>query len=450
MATLAAKYKGYPAYKPSGVEWLGDVPAHWEVKRLKYVAELNPSASEARRLEPDMEVSFVPMESVGEYGGLDLSATKELDDVASGYTYFSDGDVLIAKITPCFENGKGSLAEGLVNGVAFGTTELHVLRCQAGFDKKFAFYLTLTDAFRKMGEADMYGAGGQKRVPELFVANLKHPVPPLPEQRAIAGFLDRETARIDGLVAKKERLIELLQEKRVALITSAVTKGLDPGAPMKDSGVEWLGEIPAHWEVKRLKHLGKLQGGAGFPHEEQWDTTQEYPFFKVGDMGVAANQRYMVEYQHTVSSETASRLGAYLFPVSTIVFAKVGAALLLNRRRMIVRESCIDNNMMGFIPSHAEPDWMMYWLSGLDFGKLANPGAVPSVNEGQMREQEAVLPPSSEQRAIADFLDRETARLDSLIVKVKEAIERLRELRVALISAAVTGRIDVREEAGCN
>ena len=197
----------------------------------------------------------MPMEAIAKYGGLDLSLTRELSDVADGYTYFSNGDVLVAKITPCFENGKGSLASELVNGIAFGTTELHVLRCRPELDKQYAFYLTLAEAFRKLGEAEMYGAGGQKRVPESFVTNLRHPLPPLPEQRAIAEFLDRETARIDALLSRKERLIELLQEKRTALISRAVTRGLDPNAPMRDSGVEWLGEIPAHWEVKRLWHL---------------------------------------------------------------------------------------------------------------------------------------------------------------------------------------------------
>ena len=142
---------------------------------------------------------------------------------------------------------------------------LHVLRCGPELDRGFAFHLTLTDAFRKLGEAEMYGAGGQKRVPESFVTNLKHPIPPLPEQRAIAAFLDRETAKIDALVSKKERLIELLREKRTALITRAVTKGLDPDAPMKDSGVEWLGEIPAHWEVRRLKTIAAIRYGLGQP-----------------------------------------------------------------------------------------------------------------------------------------------------------------------------------------
>ena len=440
----------YPTYKPSGVEWLGDIPAHWEVNRLKYSTEVNPTASELRGLSPDTEVSFVPMEAVYEYGGMDLSRTKPLSDVANGYTYFRNEDVVVAKITPCFENGKGSRAAELVSGVAFGTTELHVLRGAPSIDVQYLFYLTLGDAFRKLGEAEMYGAGGQKRVPVSFVTNLKHPIPPLPEQRAIAAFLDRETAKIDALVAKKERLIDLLQEKRTALISHAVTRGLDPNAPLKDSCIEWLGEIPAHWEVMRLKHLGQLQAGAGFPDSDQGVLTQSIPFFKVGDMASHANKRQMLQSQHTVSPFTARRLRAFLFPRDTIVFAKVGAALMLNRRRILVQPSCIDNNMMGFMPDNCVVSWAFYWLSGLDLGRLANPGAVPSVNESQMRDIFVIAPLLSEQRTIAAFLDHETERIDALVAKVREAIDRLKELRVALISAAVTGRIDVREEAGCS
>ena len=224
-------------------------------------------------------------------------------------------------------------------------------------------------------------------------------------------------------------------------MTTSIVK-YKPYPTHRPSGVEWLGDIPSHWEVSRLKFVGELQGGAGFPHEEQWNTTQKYPFFKVGDMGVNANQRDMAEYQHTVSADTATRLGAYLFPTSTIVFAKVGAALMLNRRRMIVRPSCIDNNMMGFIPRGPDPGWMMYWLTGLDLGKLANPGAVPSVNEGQLKEQEVIIPPLPEQRAIAAFLDRETARIDELVAKKERLIELLQEKRTALITRAVTRGLD--------
>ncbi len=198
----AERFKPYPAYKDSGVEWLGEIPAHWEAKWLKFAAVLNPSASETRPPPPTTEVSFVPMEAVGEYGGLDLSRTRALADAETGYTYFRDGDVVVAKITPCFENGKGARATGLTNGVAFGTTELHLLRATPALDGTFLFYLTLSDAFRRLGEAEMYGAGGEKRVPESFIGNFRHALPPVSEQRTIAAFLDRETRTTGGCLIR--------------------------------------------------------------------------------------------------------------------------------------------------------------------------------------------------------------------------------------------------------
>jgi hypothetical protein len=137
LAMTRPRYKAYPAYKDSGIEWLGKIPAHWALKRLKFTSDLNPLPPAVRRLPQDAEVSFVPMEAVGAYGGLDLSRTRTLADVGSGHTYFADGDVVVAKITPCFENGKGALAAALANGVAYGTTELHVLRAGRAIDRAY-------------------------------------------------------------------------------------------------------------------------------------------------------------------------------------------------------------------------------------------------------------------------------------------------------------------------
>ena len=298
--------KPYPDYKPSGFEWLGQTPTHWEIKRLKYVAALNPKASEARKMAPDTEVSFVPMEAVGEHGGLDLSMTKELSEVGDGYTYFSDGDVVVAKITPCFENGKGALAVELVNGTAFGTTELHVVRCRPEVDKQFILYMTLTSTFRKLGESEMYGAAGQKRIPESFITNLKQPIPPLSEQRAIAAFLDRETARIDQLTAKYQLLIERLAEYRNAVITRAVTKGLPPNAArdagldpvprMKSSGSDWTGDVPEHWDIKKLKYTASTNDDVVAENE---DPLREVLYVDIGSInpskGVTTTEEMVFE-----------------------------------------------------------------------------------------------------------------------------------------------------------
>ena len=196
----------YSEYKPSGIEWLGEVPEHWEVKRGRFCIGVNPPSDGLRRLHPEDEVSFVPMEAVGEYGGLSLDHTRAISEIGSGYTEFDDGDVVVAKITPCFENGKGALATGLVNGIAFGTTELHVLRAAPNLEQHFLFYFTISRLFRGNGEGEMYGAGGQKRVPPEFCKNIRVPLPAVDEQRTIADFLDRETAKINMLVAKKRHV----------------------------------------------------------------------------------------------------------------------------------------------------------------------------------------------------------------------------------------------------
>lgn len=152
---VGPRYRPYPEYRESGAPALGVVPAHWQSKRLRFCALVNPVKSEIRSLAGTTEVSFVPMEAVHEFGGLSLDATRLLDDVLTGYTYFRDGDIVVAKITPCFENGKGSIAESLLNGIGFGTTELHVIRPGPELDRRFMFFLTLSDPFRKLGAAEM-------------------------------------------------------------------------------------------------------------------------------------------------------------------------------------------------------------------------------------------------------------------------------------------------------
>ena len=224
-------YQAYPEYKDSGVEWLGARPTDWSVSRIKFLASLNCSKSELNHLDGNTDVSFLPMEAIGEKGELDLSRTKTLSEVSSGYTYLGEGDVCIAKITPCFENGKGAIVTGLKNGIAFATTEVIPCRCKESCDVKFLYYLLTSAPFNKQAEGSMYGAGGQKRVADSFVANYHLATPPLPEQTQIAKFLDYETGKIDRLIEKQETLIRLLKEKRQAVISHAVTKGLNPHAP---------------------------------------------------------------------------------------------------------------------------------------------------------------------------------------------------------------------------
>ncbi|MDO9012212.1 MAG: restriction endonuclease subunit S [Gallionella sp.] len=223
--------------KDSGIEWLGEVPWHWEVKRLRFVAELNPSKSEVATLDKETLVSFLPMDAIGDDGRLNLEREKPISEVETGYTFFRDGDVTVAKITPCFENGKGAVMRGLTQGIGFGTTELIVARPIASqVSSDYLHNLFTSVVFRKNGEGHMYGAGGQKRVPDDFVRDFEIAFPPLKEQQTIASFLDSEIAKFDTLSTEANRAIELLQERRSALISAAVTGKIDVRCNTFESG----------------------------------------------------------------------------------------------------------------------------------------------------------------------------------------------------------------------
>jgi len=212
--------------KNSEVDWLGDIPAHWVPKRMRFCMKTNPSKGEIK-LSDDELVSFIPMEAVGEFGGLNLDTEKELGEIGGGYTYFADNDVVVAKITPCFENGKGAIARGLKNGIAFGTTELHVMRSDDTLLPDYLFHLTMSHPFRCIGESEMYGAGGQKRVPETFLKDFRIGLPPVNEQQDIIDYINKVNQKLDLQMSKATDVIGRLTEYRSALITNAVTGKID-------------------------------------------------------------------------------------------------------------------------------------------------------------------------------------------------------------------------------
>lgn len=208
----------------------------------------------------------------------------------------------------------------------------------------------------------------------------------------------------------------------------------------KDSGVEWLGDVPKHWSVVPIKHIGRLQGGAGFPHDRQGVEGEELSFYKVNALAQAGSDGFLIQSDNTITRDTAKDLGAYIFSPRTIVFAKVGAALLLGRIRLLNHDACIDNNMMGLEvhQSHFRVNFVRHAMSLVRFDLIANPGAVPSLNEGQIGNFQLAIPPLPEQTQIAAFLDRETAKIDALVAEQQRLMELLKEKRQAVISHAVT------------
>lgn len=427
------KRRRYPGYRAVALPWASEVPAHWTVERLRFAVDIGPSWRETGRLDDEDEVSFVPMEAVGEKGELDTAATKPLAEIGSTYTYFADGDVIVAKITPCFENGKGALARGLRNGVAFGTTELHVLRADPErLDSQFLYYLTVAQPFRALGAAAMYGAGGQKRVPEDFIKNFPAPLPPLAEQRAIAAFLDRQTARIDALIEKKRRLIELLQEKRAAVVTRAVTRGLDEHALFTDSGIDWLEKIPSSWHVMKLKYCVDFLNARRVPLSSEERADMEKTFDYYGASGVI------------------DKVDSYLFNEPTILVAEDGANLLSRSTPLayVARGKYWVNNHAHILrPRFAAFEYWEALLTTFDYTPFVSGSAQPKLTKESLADVQVPVPPEDEQQRIGTFIARCVAMCERATRRLSESVDMLAQQRSALIAAAVTGQIDVREAA---
>ena len=430
-------FESCPLYKDSGVKWLGNVPAHWAVRRLKYSAPIRASKLDRKAAD----AIYVGLEHIESWTGR-LLLNNQPDTVDSVVTSFRTGDVFFGKLRPYLAKS----ARPDFGGVA--TSEILVLRPHGDCLQSYVMYSLLNEPFVRWINVFTYGAKMPRVSPDQVAISFM-PVPPLPEQRAIAGFLDRETAKIDTLVAKKERLIELLQEKRIALIGRAVTKGLDPNVPMKDSGVEWLGEMPAHWEVKRLWHLTpsdrRIMYGIVLPGPHVEDGI---PIVKGGDV---SSERLRLDRLNRTARAIESRYARSRLHVGDLVYAirgSIGDAAMIptelegaNLTQDAARVAYKEN-------SHGW--WLLYVLeSRAVFTQLeagARGATIRGINIRDLKRALIPVPPLSEQQGIAEYVRRETEKIDTLISKVGEAIDRLTELRAALISAAVTGRIDVREE----
>ena len=436
----------YPEYKDSGVEWLGEVPAHWGVKRLRFVADLNPSKSELASFDRSLEVSFLPMEAIGDDGSLNLERTRPIVEVETGYTYFREGDVAVAKITPCFENGKGAVMRGLISGVGFGTTELIVARPKAAKAmSEYLHWLFISRSFRQLGEAAMYGAGGQKRVPDEFVRNFEVAFPDVAEQAAIATFLDHETAKIDALVAEQKKLIALLKEKRQAVISHAVTKGLNPDVPMKDTGIEWLGEVPAHWETVRIKWVARMESGHTPDKKvEAYWTNCDIPWVSLNDTGYLKTNDYISETAFSINELGIANSSARLLPANVVVFSRDAT---IGRCAITTRPMAVSQHFIAWICSdRLQPEFLLRIfrsmteeLERLTFGATVKTIAMPDV-----KTLTTTIPPLEEQEQIVQHINGRCSELDSLILDAESMVSLLKERRSALISAAVTGKIDVR------
>ena len=420
---LPKRLKPYPAYKPSCVEWLGEIPAHWEVKQLKRLCtfQYGDSLAADSRAEGNVRVYG----SNGPVGNHNISNTRG----------------------PCLVIGR----KGSFGKVNFSSPSVFAIDTTFFVDSRHTdaqlrwLYYLLTVIRLDAATKDSAIPGLHRE--DAYVHMV--PVCALSEQRAIAAFLDRETAKIDALAAKKEQLIELLQEKRTALISQAVTKGLDPNVPMKDSGVQWLGEVPAHWEMKRLWHLTpsnrRIMYGIVLPGPHVEDGI---PIVKGGDV---SPERLRLDALSRTEKAIESRYARSRLQKGDLVYAIRGSFGDVAMVPAELEGSNLTQDAARVAYSEcANGLWLLYLLrSRATFAQLeagALGATIRGINIRDLRRTVIPVPPRIEQQAIAVYVNRKAEKTNRLIAKVRDATEHLKELRVALISAAVTGRIDVRQE----
>jgi len=430
-------YKAYPEYKESGVKWIGSVPEHWELTRFKYVSELNPKKSTVTTERNEL-CTFLPMEKL-KTDTIILDETRVIDEVYDGYSYFADDDILIAKVTPCFENKNIAVAKGLVNGVGFGSTEINTIRAKANANNRFLYYRLQEDQFLKIAISEMTGSGGLKRVPSELFQIFKFAIPSYEEQALIAAQIDKENQRIHTLITKKTRFIELLKEKRQALITHVVTKGLNPNVHMKDSGVEWIGKIPEHWEVKPFFSLltELKRKNTGLVETNILSLSYGRVIQKSENRNMGLVPESYETYQIVEQGEVVFRFTDLQNDKRSLRSALVQERGIISSAYMAVSLRNIDSNYFSWLMRSYDLCKVFYGMGG---------GVRQSLKFEDVRRLQVLVPPKEEQAEIAAHVDRQLAHNDSLVEKTERSINLLKERRSAFITAAVTGQIDLRGE----
>ena len=428
-------YQGYQKYKDSGVVWLGDIPEHWEQKRFKFSVNLINNKIEAE----NSNLSYMGLEHIESWTGKKIE-DKNASSEGIG-SHFLPNDVLFGKLRPYLAKVYLSDIEGLAS------TEALVLRCKNNIFPKFLKYYILSRDFINIVDSSTFGAK-MPRASWDFIGNLFFIFPPLNEQQKIAQFLDYKTKQIDELIKKKETLIEKLDEKRTAIISHAVTKGLDSSVTMKDSGIEWLGDIPKHWKVIRLKHLAnKITDGEhispknidiGIPLLSAKDIRERY--IRFDDASYVTEEDAQVFWKRCKPEKGDILIVSRGATVGRIGFVEINTKFCLMGSVILIKLNDI-----------VYPDFI-YFATNQNYVQksiiqVSDASAQQAIYLIDVKETKFFIPPYNEQKQISKHLDQKTTQIDQQKAKIKQAIELLKEYRTSLITNAVTGKIDVSQIA---
>lgn len=394
-----------PPMKESGTVWLGRIPQHWELSRIGSCFE------ERKTTVSDTDYEPLSVTKNGVIPQLDSAAKSDNNDARK---LIKAGDFVINSRS----DRKGSSGLASVDG---STSVIYTVLKPRNMYGPYVHHLLRSEPFQE--EFYRWGSGIVADLWSTRYAAMKqipNPVPPFEEQEEIARFLDRETAQIDALIEKQKELIEALDERRKAVVARAVTRGLDSKVQLKESGVDWLGKIPQHWTAQTFRRIGQLESGA------------DYKEFEVEDGG----------FPVIGSGGEFRRVSKYMFEGESVLFGRKGT---IDRPLYV---NCafwtVDTMYWTRLNSNVIAKFIYYWATTLPFKQFTTNTALPSMTSSDIKNFEIALPPKNEQLEISNFLDQATGAIHSLSQKAQEMIEVLQERRQALISAAVTGKIDVR------
>lgn len=442
-ALSGKKYKVYPEYKNTDEVWLGDVPTHWRDIKINRLSLIKRGASPRPIDDPKY------FDADGEYAWVRIA------DVTACDTYLETtpqrlstlGASLSVKLEPneLFLSIAGTVGKPCINKIKACIHDGFVYFPEYKENIKFLYYIFAAgEAYKGLGKF-----GTQLNLNTETVGGIKVGLPCLEEQEKIVTFLDHETAKIDTLIAKQEKLIELLKEKRQAVISHAVTKGLNPNAPMRDSGVEWLGEVPEHWSVKKLSSSSKITRLAGYEYTAYWKATESGEIIAIRGQNIRFNKLIELNKAERISSSLSERLWRSKLSRNDIAYPCVGTI----GNAVLIEEDDkyhINQNIAKLTPTdRVHPLFLTYFLNSkvcLESALFLNTSdAQPSVLVGNLRRVKIAIPQREEQILISKYLQQQLKKLEDINDKTLLTINLMKERKTALISAAVTGKIDVRD-----
>ena len=424
--------------KDSGIEWIGEVPEEWGITKIKFITQLNGrigwqglTSAEYKEEGPYLITGTDFLD-----GKINFETAVHIDEkrwFEAKQIQVENGELLITKDGTV---GKVAIIEGLNEKASLNSGVLRI-QTTKNISRRFLFYVLKSDVFWLWFNYTNSGASTILHLYQNVFDEFSFTFPNISEQTQIADFLDKKVAQLDKVKSLLEEQIKTLEDYRQSLIYETVTKGLDKTVPLKDSGVDWIGQIPEGWGVKPIKYCSRFQRGFGFPVELQGNDDGEIPFYKVSDL--RGNSDEISISKNYVDLQTAKQNAWVIVPSGAIIAPVIGAALLNNNRKISTVPFISDNNTLAIIPNNKNK-YFYYLFKVIDMNWFNNSSTIPAVNISKLANQIVPTPKEEEQKQIADFLEVQIIKIDKLIEIKQKQINNINQQRQTLIYDVVTGK----------